>query len=213
MKAILWDNDGVLVDTEGLYFDVTRDALAELGIGLSEADFAEYSLRRGVSVFELALELGHDAREVERTRERRNTRYSERLRGGVELIPGVADTLTALSAVARMAVVTSSQPENFALQHARTGIRERFELVLTGADFTRFKPDPEPYLLAAARLGVAPADCLVIEDSERGLVSAQRAGMRCVAIPRGLSRAGNFASAYRLLERVEDLVPIVRSLV
>ena len=213
MKAILWDNDGVLVDTEGLYFDVTREALAELGIALSEADFAEYSLRRGVSVFELAEELGHDGLVVEHVRGRRNTRYSERLRDGVELIPGVAETLATLGGLARMAVVTSSRPENFALQHARTGIREHFELVLTGADFTRFKPDPEPYLLAAERLGVAPQDCLVVEDSERGVVSAANAGMRCVVIPRGLSRLGDFSRAYRVLERVEELVPIARALV
>lgn len=212
MKAILWDNDGVLVDTEGLYFETTREAMAELGIALSEAEFAEYSLRRGVSVFDLAHERGHDGALVEQARERRNDRYRERLRGGVELIPGVAGTLATLSRLVRMAVVTSSQPDNFALQHARTGIRDHFELVLTGADFTRFKPDPEPYRLAAARLGVAPEDCLVVEDSERGLVSARRAGMRCLVIPRGLSRAGDWTGAYRVLERVEEVVPIARAL-
>jgi HAD superfamily hydrolase (TIGR01509 family) len=213
MKAILWDNDGVLVDTEGLYFETTRDAMAELGIALREADFVEYSLRRGVWGFDLAHERGHDALVVAHARGRRNARYSERLRGGVELIPGVAAALATLSGFARMAVVTSSQPDNFALQHARTGIRDRFELVLTGADFTRFKPDPEPYLLAASRLGVAPKDCLVIEDSERGVVSAVRAGMRCVAIPRGLSLAGDFAGAWRVLESIEQVVPIARALV
>jgi HAD superfamily hydrolase (TIGR01509 family) len=213
VKAILWDNDGVLVDTEGLYFETTREAMAELGIELSEAEFVEYSLSRGISVFDLAHERGHDGLVIEHARGRRNARYSDRLRGGVELIAGVADALAELHRVARMAVVTSSQPDNFALQHARTGIRDRFELVLTGADFTRFKPDPEPYLLAASRLGVAPEDCLVIEDSERGVVSAARAGMRCIAIPRGLSRAGDFASAWRVLESIDLVVPIVRALV
>ncbi len=213
MKAILWDNDGVLVDTEGLYFDATREALGELGVELSEADFVEISLRRGASVFELAQGRGVEARRIEDARQRRNARYARLIEAGVELIPGVGKALAQLSGLARMAVVTSSQPEHFALQHARTGIRERFELVLTGADFTRFKPDPEPYLLAAARLGVAPADCLVVEDSERGLVSATRAGMRCVVVPRGLSRAGSWHGAYRVLERVDQVVPIARALV
>ena len=212
MQAILWDNDGVLVDTEELYFRATRELLAELGIALSEADFIDVSLRRGASCFDLASERGIDAGVIEATRLRRNARYEQLLRGGVELIDGVAATLHALRGLARMAIVTSTRPEHFALVHEHTGIRDEFELVLTGADYARFKPDPEPYLMAAERLGVAPADCLVVEDTERGLVSATRAGMRCVVIPRGLSAGGDYASAYRVLERVEDLPPIVRAL-
>lgn len=213
MKAILWDNDGVLVDTEDLYYRATRELLAELDVELSEADFVLVSLREGRSCFDLALERGIDTGRVEAARVRRNLRYEELLRLGVDLIEGVPETLHALRGSARMAIVTSTRPEHFALVHGRTGIREHFELVLTGADYTRFKPDPEPYLLAASRLGVDPADCLVVEDSERGLSSATRAGMRCVVIPRGLSRGGDYASAYRVLERTSELVPIVRGLV
>lgn len=211
MQAILWDNDGVLVDTEELYYRATREALAGFGIELGVADYVELSLRRGASCFDLAYERGIDGAAIEATRLRRNARYEQLLRG-VELIDGVAATLHALRGVARMAIVTSTRPEHFALVHARTGIRDEFELVLTGADYTKFKPDPEPYLLAADRLGVRPADCLVVEDTERGLASATRAGMRCVVIPRGLSAGGDYASAYRVLERVEELPPIVRAL-
>ena len=213
MQAILWDNDGVLVDTEELYYRATRELLAELGIELTEADFIELSLRRGSSCFDLAHERGVDAALVEATRLRRNTRYAALLREGVELIDGVSETLHALRGLVRMAIVTSSRPEHFALVHERTGIREHFELVLTGADYTLFKPDPQPYLLAADRLGLRPEDCLVVEDTERGLVSATRAGMRCVVIPRGLSAGGDYAGAYRVLEHARELLPIVRTLV
>ena len=213
MKAILWDNDGVLVDTEELYFRATREGLAELDIELRVEDFIDISLRRGASCFDLAYERGLATERIEATRLRRNARYEDLLREGVELIAGVRETLHALRGVARMAIVTSTRPEHFALVHARTGIREHFELVLTGADYTNFKPDPEPYLMAAKRLEVAPADCLVVEDTERGLVSATRAGMRCVVIPRGLSAGGDYSSAYRVLERASELVPIVHTLV
>ncbi len=212
MQAILWDNDGVLVDTEELYYRATREGLAELGIELGVADYVDLSLRRGASCFDLANERGIDAGRIEATRRQRNARYEELLRGGVELIDGVATTLRALRGLTRMAIVTSTRPEHFALVHERTGIRELFELVLTGADYTKFKPDPEPYLMAAERLRVRPADCLVVEDTERGLVSATRAGMRCVVIPRGLSAGGDYASAYRVLSRVDELLPIVREL-
>jgi len=212
MKAILWDNDGVLVDTEELYFRATREGLAELGIELDVADYIDVSLRRGASCFELASERGLAADRIEATRLRRNTRYEQLLREGVELIDGVSDTLRALRGTTRMAIVTSTRPEHFALVHDRLGIRDHFELVLTGADYTRFKPDPQPYLMAAERLGLAPADCLVVEDTERGLASATRAGMRCVVIPRGLSAGGDYSSAFRVVKRTGELVPIVREL-
>jgi HAD superfamily hydrolase (TIGR01509 family) len=212
MKAILWDNDGVLVDTEELYYRATCELLAELEIELSIDDYIEISLRRGTSCFDLAYERELDAERIEALRLRRNTRYEALLREGVPLIEGVASTLEALRGVARMAIVTSTRPEHFALVHEPLGIREHFEFVLTGADYTKFKPDPQPYLMAADRLGVAPADCLVVEDTERGLESATRAGMRCVVIPRGLSAGGNYASAYRVLERTPELVPLVRGL-
>jgi len=212
MKAILWDNDGVLVDTEELYYRATRELLAELGIALSEADFIDVSLRRGVSCFDLAYERGLDADLVEATRLRRNARYEELLSAGVELIDGVENTLHALRGRTRMAIVTSTRPEHFALVHDRLGIREHFELVLTGADYTRSKPDPEPYLLAAARLGLRPSDCLVVEDTERGLVSATRAGMRCVVVPRGLSAGGDYTGAYRVLSKIDELPPVVAEL-
>ena len=212
MKAILWDNDGVLVDTEELYFRATREGLAELGIELDVADYIDVSLRRGASCFELASERGLAADRIEATRLRRNTRYEQLLREGVELIDGVSDTLRALRGTTRMAIVTSTRPEHFALVHDRLDIRDHFELVLTGADYTRFKPDPQPYLMAAERLGLAPADCLVVEDTERGLASATRAGMRCVVIPRGLSAGGDYSSAFRVLKRTGELAPIVREL-
>jgi HAD superfamily hydrolase (TIGR01509 family) len=208
VKAILWDNDGVLVDTEHLYFEATREAVRSLGVGLTESEFVELELRRGASCFGLAAARGVPAERIEAARVDRNRRYGALL-AGTELIPGVRETLDALHGRLPMAVVTTSRPEHFALQHAATGARRYFDFVLTGADFTRFKPDPQPYLMAAERLGLAPADCLVIEDSERGLVSAKRAGMRCAVVPRGLSASGDFSGAWRVLNEVGDVLQLV----
>lgn len=211
MRAIFWDNDGVLVDTEHLYFEATREALAELGVELAESDFVELSLRAGASCFDVAAARGVSRERIEAARASRNGHYASLL-AGTELIPGVRETLDALHGRVPMAVVTSSRPEHFELQHSSTGARRYFDFVLTGADFTRFKPDPEPYLMAADRLGVAPADCLVIEDSERGLVSAARAGMRCAVVPRGLSAGGDFSAAWRVLERIDQVPELVADL-
>ncbi|HTO52447.1 MAG TPA: HAD family phosphatase [Myxococcota bacterium] len=201
MKAIFWDNDGVLVDTERFYFEASRAALHRLGVDFDEAIYVAHCLGTGASCFDLARRIGIAEPVIDAARAARDAHYGELIEQ-VELIPGVRDTLQSLHGRVPMAVVTSSQPHHFAVQHARTDVLHYFDFVLTSADYDRHKPDPEPYLTAAARLGVAPADCLVIEDSERGLAAAQRAGMRCVVIPRWLSGGGDFAAAWRVLPEI-----------
>lgn len=211
MKAVFWDNDGVLVDTEPLYFEATREALAELGVELTLADFAELSLGKGASAFDVAAARGITPERIEAARRRRNARYGERL-AGTELIPGVREALAALHGRVPMAVVTSSRRVHFEIQHANTGARPFFAFVLTQEDFTRSKPDPQPYLMAASRLGVDPGDCLVIEDSERGLRAAVAAGMRCAVVPSQLTPTGDFSRACRVLEGVREVPALFEEL-
>lgn len=212
IHAIFWDNDGVLVDTEPLYFRATRELLAEAGVELTHEHFADLSLRQGRSCFDLAAERGLAADELDALRQRRNARYTELLRAGVAPIPGVVETLRALHGSRPMAIVTSSNPDHFEAAHASTGLREFFEFVLTNADYERHKPHPEPYLRAAARLGIEPSRCLVVEDTERGLRSARAAGMRCVVVPGELSRSGDFAAAEAVLESIAALPDLIARL-
>jgi HAD superfamily hydrolase (TIGR01509 family) len=209
LRAVLWDNDGVLVETESLYFQATRELLDSAGIELPRDVFIELSLRQGVSCFVLAERAGVPPGEIEALRQARDRRYAELLRAGVALQPGVAPCLAALHGRVRMAVVTSSSADHFELIHARTALRGYFEFVLTGEETPRHKPHPDPYRMAAARLGVDPAECLAIEDTERGLASAVAAGMRCAVIPHALTSGGDFSAAWRVLEhalQVPDLV-------
>jgi len=84
-----------------------------------------------------------------------------------------------------------------------------FDFVLTAADFVNLKPDPEPYLRAIERSGMAPESCMAIEDSERGLISAKAAGIRCIVVPTALTRRGNFSSADRVCETIADILTIL----
>lgn len=203
--ALLWDNDGVLVDTEALYFDATGAVLADAGITLTREQFVEISLRRGASCFELAAEVGVPDKQLDTMRVERDRRYLELLGAGVPLIDGVREALAALHGRVPMAVVTSSKRAHFNAIHADSRLDQFFEFVLTAEDYDRFKPHPEPYLRAAARLEVEPAGCLVIEDTERGVSAAVAAGMRCVALPNGLSADGDFSAAWEILEGVHEL--------
>jgi HAD superfamily hydrolase (TIGR01509 family) len=204
-EAILWDNDGVLVETEALYFRASREVLAAAGIELSRAEFVEISLRRGASCFELAEHAGFGAGEITAMRADRDRRYLELLHLGVSVLDGVRETLSQLRGRLPMAIVTSSKGEHFDAIHTNSGLLAYFEVALTAEDYERSKPDPEPYLAAARRLDVDPRVCLAVEDSERGLTSAVAAGMRCVAVPSGLASAGDLAAAWRILPTIRDL--------
>jgi HAD superfamily hydrolase (TIGR01509 family) len=200
--AILFDNDGVLVDTEELYFRANREALATVGAVLDLATYVDCLLREGMGVWHLAEARGVSPAGIEALRAARDRCYFELVEQSdlADLvIPGVAELLPKLAARFRLAIVTSSEPGPFARTHARTGLLRHFELTLTRHDYIESKPHPEPYLTAVARLGVAPARCLVIEDSERGLRAAKAAGLSCWVVPSGLTTSGNFTGADAVL--------------
>ncbi len=209
MKAsfdvILFDNDGVLVDTEPLFLKATQELLATVDVILTAEDYHEISMRRGRSVFELASARGISDAEIRSLRARRGRRYSELIEEGVRVLEGVSETLERLHGIVPMAIVTSSDRDHFDRIHNQTGLVRFFDFVLAEGDYTDHKPHPAPYLMAAARMGVAPARCLVIEDTERGLDSATAAGMACIAIPNELSGAGNFEDAHAVLDSMKDL--------
>ena len=169
MLTILWDNDGVLVDTEGLYFRATQTALAEVGIELTPEQFKEISLKRGESTFLLAAEQGISRDEITRLRAKRDRIYTEFLRTEPCLIDGAEEVLRALHGQVRMGVVTSTHRQPFDIAHARTGLTKYLEFVIAHGDYQHSKPHPEPYLTALARHQLRPKKCIVVEDSERGL--------------------------------------------
>jgi HAD superfamily hydrolase (TIGR01549 family) len=211
--AVLFDNDGVLVDTEGNYFLANREALARFGVALDREAYVELFLRDSRGAWDLLRERGVSEREVWLARAWRDRRYQELLGAGGAgelLLPGVAAGLAALASRFRLAIVTSSEPEPIAAVHARAGILHHFELALTREHYGKAKPDPEPYLLAVERLGLPPERCLVVEDSERGLRAAKAAGLACWVVPSELTRGGRFEGADALLE---DFGAVVRGLV
>ncbi|PYV84107.1 MAG: hypothetical protein DMG93_06230 [Acidobacteria bacterium] len=175
VEAILWDNDGVLVDTECFFFESTRTILATIGIELSLEQFLDFSMRQGRSGFELAIESGWDKQQVANLKRQRDALYSEMLHTEMRVLPGVVETLKALHGRIRMAVVTSSQRQHFDLIHANIDLTGYFEFVLAREDYAKTKPSPEPYLLALERLGTKAENCVAVEDSERGLAAARAA--------------------------------------
>jgi HAD superfamily hydrolase (TIGR01509 family) len=202
---ILWDNDGVLVDTERYYLQANREALAKLGIALSDDLFVDISLTQGKSLLELATAQGHSNSTIEELKEWRNTRYAQLLDLEDMTLPGVRDTLNALHGKLKMAIVTSSAKDHFEIIHKRTGLLTYFDFYLTRGDYSNSKPSAEPYLMAVEKSGHEPQKTLVIEDSPRGVNAAKAAGLTCWVIPGQHTSEHDFKNADRILSGVDEL--------
>jgi len=209
LKAIFWDNDGILVDTEALYYQANRDILSTIDIRLTPEQYRSISLDQGQSVLNLARYKGYSDDQITALRQTRDTCYIQLLKQGVRIYPGVEETLRALHGKAAMGIVTSSPKSYFNVMHRQTGLLPFFNLILTREDFTRTKPDPEPYLLALKLAGTKPEESLVIEDTLRGLEAAKAAGIPCIIIPNELTKHQHFSGAEKILSQITDLVSLI----
>jgi beta-phosphoglucomutase-like phosphatase (HAD superfamily) len=104
-----------------------------------------------------------------------------------------------------MGVVTSSMGSHFELIHSRLDLLRHFRFVLTAEHYANSKPSPEPYLLGLQKLGLAPEQCVVVEDSPRGLQAATAAGLRCIVLRNALTRHYDFPGAWRIADDVDAL--------
>ena len=181
-RAVLWDLDGVLVDTTAFHLQAWREFMGELGRPLSEQDFRRtFGLRNDAILKELLGDLA--PAEVERLSRRKEELFRERAKGRITPVPGAVELARRLERQGtRMGLVSSTPRENIHLVLGSLGLMDLFSAVVAEEDVRAGKPDPEGFLLGAERLGVSPQDCVVIEDAPGGVEAAGRAGMRCVGL-------------------------------
>lgn len=209
IKAIFWDNDGVLVDTERLYFLATQQVLASVGFNLTKEDYVELFLVQGKGAWHLVEAMGISGTEIERLRRERGEVYTRLLAKNSSVVGGAEEVLQSLHGKYVMGIVTSSQKDHFDLIHRSTGLLQYIDFAITEGDVQRTKPDPEPYLRAIERSGFRSEECLAVEDSERGLTSAKGAGLRCFVIPTDLTKGREFARADGVLGKIKDILTVV----
>lgn len=186
IQGVIFDLDGVLVTTDEYHYQGWKRLAAEQGIPFSRED--NHRLR-GVSRMEsLEIILEKAARTYSPTEklalaERKNRYYVELLQelAPSDALPGARDLLAELKRRGlRLAVGSSSR--NTPLIMTKVDLCRYFDAVADGNDITRSKPDPEVFLLAAARLELHPSRCVVVEDAEAGVAAAKAAGMRCIGV-------------------------------
>ncbi|MCY0916486.1 HAD family phosphatase [Massilia sp. H27-R4] len=206
INGILWDNDGVLVDTERLFFAVNRDLFSEYGILLSEKNFFDWFLNDNCGAWHLLLGQGVKSNEIFKLRAERNRRFSALLNASSDLaIDQIGSVLPRFSAQVPMGIVTSSSREHFDIIHSKLDLERHFRFVLTSDDYIHSKPSPEPYFLGLQALKLPAEQCLVIEDSPRGLQAALAAGILCIVLRNHMTMQHDFDGAHRVVDTVDQL--------
>ncbi len=184
IKAVLFDMDGVLVNTETFYIQALIEILLEeIGVNLTEKEVGKYAgliyTEKLKGIFKERNIKGDPYEIAEKSRRR----FLQIIKGKIELLPGAKDLLDQLfSSEIKLGLVSSSKRMVVDLVLKETKVHDFFDVIVTQDDVKNLKPHPEPYLLASRKLNVKPEECVVIEDSEHGILSAKSAGMKCIAL-------------------------------
>jgi beta-phosphoglucomutase len=205
--AVIFDVDGVLVDSYDAHFASWSKLYRELGRDYTEAAFAADFGRTSRDILRRTLgDALSDAR-VRELDERKESLYRELLREEFPAMEGAVRLIDALVDDGFVLAVGSSAPlENITLSLDKLGRAAKFSAIVTGADVTRGKPDPQVFQLAAQRLGVPPDSCAVIEDAVHGVEAARRAGMVSIGLTGTVAR-DRFATADLVVDRLDQLSP------
>lgn len=168
--------------------------------------YVQYFLKQSHGTWHLAKELGYSDNTISELRMERNNLYSKLLESETEIIDGVEDVLRLLHGKVKMGIVTSSRKDHFKIIHKRTGFLKYFDFFITSEDVKNAKPDPEPYIKALQLSGMNKEECIVVEDSERGLRSAIATGLKCYIIPTSLTLNSDFSGAEKILNNIKEIL-------
>ena len=182
LRAVLWDMDGVLVDSHEAHFQAWAATLAAEGIAFDRGIFLRLFGMNNRDTLASLLGRPPHAAELKRISAAKEERFLQAIVGRAQTLPGVPLWLRRFQAWSyRQAVASSAPPANIQAMVEELGIAAYFDALVSSQGLAG-KPDPAVFLAAAQQLAVAPAQCLVIEDSLAGVEAAGRAGMTCIAV-------------------------------
>ncbi|MFI5323055.1 MAG: HAD family hydrolase [Thermodesulfobacteriota bacterium] len=194
LKAVIFDLDGIIVDTEPVHMSAFQLTLGEWGIPLTEEEYyANYLAYDDKTFFRRVLEdkdYKHDDALIAEMMERKSRHYDNSIRGHIEILPGVEDFISGIRGKYRLAIGSGALKDEIVHILNFTGIRECFEVIVSADDILNCKPAPDVYIEVLNRLNalgpgvetISASECLVIEDSVSGTTAALSAGMKCLAI-------------------------------
>ena len=204
IRGVIFDLDGVIADTERLQWAAYRRVLGEFGVDVAIEEYRREFIATGLGP-EYACRTYRLPVTPDDLRARKAPVYEAILRSGVGACPGAAEAVARLAASHRVGLATNSGRADAEFVLGRLGLVGLFAAVVTREDYLHAKPAPDAYLAAAAALGLAPAECAVVEDTERGVRAGLAAGARVIAVPSDLTFDNDFTGAARRLGHLAEL--------
>ncbi|EDZ62989.1 HAD-superfamily hydrolase, subfamily IA, variant 3 [Sulfurimonas gotlandica GD1] len=208
-KFLLFDNDGVLVETENWYYEANVKALAEIDIELTFDVYMEI-MARGGTAWEVARAQNISEEIITKKREQRDVYYREFIRTEHIEIYGVVETLEELKKEYSMGIITTARRVDFDLIHNDRDIIKFMDFSLCVEEYPRSKPHPDPYLAGMKKFNASKDECLVIEDSQRGLSSAVNAEIECAIVENEFTKTHDFSKATYNIKKFSDLPELLR---
>jgi HAD superfamily hydrolase (TIGR01509 family) len=207
-SLILFDNDGVLVDTEKWYFEANRLAQQELGYKLDSLKYQNI-MKHGTSSWDWLLEKGVSEEKIAKGKQRRNFHYNRFLQTKEITIANVEETLKLLKPFFKMAIVTTARKEDFNLIHKNRPLAGYMDAIFALGDYKRSKPYPDPYLKALEHFNESAKNAVVVEDTERGLLSAVAAGIDCIVVKNKFTSGQNFSKAKTIVKSITEIPSLI----
>jgi HAD superfamily hydrolase (TIGR01509 family) len=205
VHALIFDFDGLIVDTEWPAYVTAKDECEAHGLELTLAAWQRRIGRGDNEPWTALLDGIVDPSRQALIDERRRIR-KDILTDAQPVLPGVVELLGQAGGLGLATAVASSSSLDWVARHlARVGLGDRFQAVRTRDDVVRAKPWPDLFLAAAEALGVDPARSIALEDSVHGVTAAKQAGMFCVAVPNRITAGGDFGAADLVLGSLADL--------
>lgn len=192
-KALIFDMDGLMIDSERLYWEVEREIARKFQKSVNDATLWKMMGRRpieGLRIFVEDLQLPITAEEALSSRD---VLMREKYRNESEAMPGLSHILDTFEERLKLAVCTGAQQEFMEIVVDRLGIREKFDILQASDEVKKGKPDPEIYLTCCRKLSLKPSMCVVLEDSSNGALAGKRAGCYVIAVPSEYSRGQDFS--------------------
>jgi beta-phosphoglucomutase family hydrolase len=181
-RGVIWDMDGVLVDTGEFHFQAWSRALSEHGVPFTHELFRTTFGLNNATILTVLLGQTPAPELLAEISDRKEQLFRQAIRGRAQLLPGVQVWLERLEAAGvRQAIASSAPPANIDALVDELDLRTYFDVIVSGSDLPG-KPDPALFLKAACLIGVPPERCVVVEDAVAGVEAARRAGMKCIAI-------------------------------
>ncbi|MCU0285588.1 MAG: HAD family phosphatase [Acidobacteria bacterium] len=194
-KAIIFDMDGLMIDSERLYRQAQQDIAIQFNKIMTEEIRMKMMGRKPIESLRLFVEELNIPMDPAILLEMRNNVMREKLKNELVPMPGLSHIIETFHGKLKLAVCTGAQEEFLNIVVDKLGIRNKFTILQNSDDIEKGKPDPEIYLKTCRRLGLNPRECIVLEDSLNGVLAGKQAGCYVIAVPSEYTRCQNFDAA------------------